>query len=320
MNSSDSSRRVLITGASGNLARRLIALLRAEGLRGARCQFVLTDLRPPLDFEPAPDQTFEAVDLGDAAALQRLVHAHRPHFLLHFGSLLSGACEENLGRAWQINATAAIVLLEAAAQLDDSVFFFPSTGATYGFGVPDPLAEDQPQWPENFYGAMKVAVERAGVYFREKRGLDFRGVRLPMVLSPSAPAAAVSAYASRAFVEARSGRPFVFPVSPETGISTIYVNDVIAGIHRLLSAPKARLSRSVYNLHSFGPTAADIAAAIRRHVPEFVWSFQPDPLVDRLLGGWPRVHLDASARADWGWAPRFDLEATAADLLATRGA
>lgn len=318
MTSPDSSLRVLVTGASGNLAQRLLALLRADGLRGARCQLVLTDLQPPPDFQPADDMNFVAANLDDATALRWLVDDYRPQFLLHFGSLLSGACEQNLGRAWQINATASIVLLEAAARLDDCVFFFPSTGATYGFGVPDPLPEDQPQWPENFYGAMKVAVERAGGYFRAKRGLDFRSVRLPMVLSPSAPAAAVSAYASWAFVEARSGRPFVFPVSPETGISTIYVKDVIAGIHQLLSAPKARLSRPVYNLHSFGPTAADIAAAIRRHVPEFACSFQPDPLVDRLLGGWPRVHADASARADWGWAPRYDLDATAADLLGPR--
>jgi threonine 3-dehydrogenase len=320
MTSSDDPSRVLVTGASGNLACRLIALLRAEGLHGARVQLVLTDLQPPSGFKPAADMIFEAADLCDPAALRRLVHDHRPQFLLHFGSLLSGACERDLARAWQINATAPIILLEAAAQLDGCVFFFPSTGATYGFGVPDPLPEDYPQWPENFYGAMKVAVERAGACFRAKRGLDFRGVRLPMVLSPSAPAAAVSAYASRAFVEARSGRPFVFPVSPETGISTIYIKDVIEGFHRLLSAPPARLSRGVYNLHSFDPTAADIAAAIRRHVPDFVCSFQPDPFVDRLLGGWPRVQVDASARADWGWAPRFNLETAAADLLAPRAA
>jgi threonine 3-dehydrogenase len=303
---------VLVTGASGNLARRFIAELREHGLRGHSCRFVLTDLQPGSD--SGPDQ-FVPADLADTAGLRRLVEAHRPDVVAHFGSLLSGACEQNLERAWQINGTASLALLESAANLPGCLFFFPSTGATYGSGAPDPLPEDAPQWPVNFYGVAKVAIERAGAYLQGKRGLDFRCLRFPMVISPSAPATAVSAYASRAFVEARSGRTFVFPVSPSTGISTIYVKDVIAGIRQFLEAPCARLTRSVYNVHAFSPTAADVATAIRRHVPGFTHVFQPDAFVDGLLRGWPRVHRDDSARSDWGWAPRYDLAATAADLL-----
>ena len=314
MTSSNQPLRVLVTGATGNLARRFITELREYGLRGRACRFVLTDLQAGLD---AGADEFVAADLADAGGLRRLVAAHRPDVIAHFGSLLSGACEQNLERAWQINGTASLTLLESAADLPGCVFFFPSTGATYGPGSPDPLPEDAPQWPLNFYGVVKVAIERAGVYLHGKRGLDFRCLRFPMVLSPSAPATAVSAYASRAFVEARSARPFVFPVSPDTGISTIYVKDVITGIRRLLEAPRARLNRSVYNVHAFAPTAADIAAAIRCHVPGFTSTFKPDPFVDGLLRAWPRVHRDDSARADWSWAPRYDLAATAADLLGT---
>jgi threonine 3-dehydrogenase len=315
MKSINTPHRLLITGASGNLARRFITEIQQNGLRENSCQFLLTDLQAPSDLTADPLIIFEKADLGDPVALRRLVADYQPDFLVHFGSLLSGACEQNLDRAWQINGTASIALLEAAANLPRCTFFFPSTGATYGSGVPDPLPEDHPQWPGNFYGVAKVAVERAGVYLHKKRGLDFRCLRFPMVLSPSAPAAAVSAYASRAFVEARAGRSFVFPVSPQTGISTLYIKDAVEGIRLFLNASRAQWTRSVYNVHSFGPTAADIAAAIQRLVPGFRYEFKPDPFVDGLLSGWPRVHVDASARRDWGWSPRFDLEATAVDMI-----
>ena len=93
-------------------------------------------------------------------------------------------------------------------------FFFPSTSATYGSALPDPLPEDHPQWSDNIYGATKVAVERVGNYFALSRGLDFRSVRLPIMLSPFAPPAAVSAYASHVFACRRARRAVHLPGGP----------------------------------------------------------------------------------------------------------
>lgn len=315
MPSPDAPTQVLITGASGNLARQFLGEIQQHGLRGQRCRFLLTDLQPPADLSAVPSAEFVRADLTDTANLRQLVAHSRPDFVVHFGSLLSGACEQNLERAWQINGTASLALLEAAAAIPGCVFFFPSTGATYGSGVHDPLPEDEPQWPINFYGVAKVAIERAGSYLRTKRGLDFRCLRFPMVISPFAPPTAVSAYASRAFVEARNGKPFVFPVSPGTGISTLYIKDVIAGIRHFLDAPREKLTRCVYNVHAFGPTAEEIAAVIRQRVPTFEHRFNPDAFVDGLMRGWPRIHRDDSARKDWGWSPQYDLAATADDML-----
>ena len=69
-------------------------------------------------------------------------------------------------RAWRVNASAAVELLELAAEHGVQRFFFPSTSATYGGRLPDPLPEDHPQWPDNIYGATKVAVERVGNLLR----------------------------------------------------------------------------------------------------------------------------------------------------------
>ena len=162
----------------------------------------------------------------------------------------------------------------------------------------------------------KVAVERAGAYYAARHGLDFRSLRLPMVISRYAPAAAVSAYASHAFAAASRGDHFVFPVEPSVGIATIYARDVVDGVFALLAADASQLSRRVYNVHGFAATAGEIATEIARQHPGFSYEFRPDPAVMAVLAPLPSVHADDSARRDWGWNPGYGLAETTSDMLA----
>lgn len=302
----------LVTGSSGNLARGIVARLLAEGE-----EVLQVDLREP-DVRTGP---FEQADITDGARMDAIVSSFAPERIIHMASLLSMTSEAQPDLAWRVNATASVALLETAERHGVRQFFYPSTGATYGGVLPDPLPEDHPQWPVNIYGVTKVAVERAGAYFAERRGVDFRSVRLPMVISLHAPQGAVSAYASHAFSAAVRGERFVFPVEPGVGISTIYVEDVVAGVLALLDAPEAALSRRVYNIHGFAPTAGDIAEAIAKRVPGFSCEFAPQEINMRVLGPMPAVHDDASARRDWSWRPAYDMDRCAdAMLVAAREA
>lgn len=302
--------RFLITGAGGNLARQLLAELRAQGK-----ETLGIDLTPP----PAAQRAgaWRQADVTDRSGMARLLAEFRPQCILHMASLLSISSAADPRRAWQVNAGAAVELLELAAEHGVQRFFFPSTSATYGGRLPDPLPEDHPQWPDNIYGATKVAVERVGACFALSRGLDFRSVRLPIVVSPYAPPAAVSAYASHLFTAAARGESFTVPVAPEVAVAAIYVRDVTRGILRLVAAAEERLTRRVYNLHGFAASAGALAQAAARRAPGFAYRFAPEELATRILGGQPSVYVDASARRDWGWEPQFDLAATADDMLAS---
>ena len=300
--------RYLVTGAAGNLARQLMDELVSRGQDAFG-----------VDLAPAPaghEGRWRRLDITDRTSLARVLAEFRPHCILHMASLLSMSSAADPKRAWEVNASAAVALMELAVEHGVRRFFFPSTSATYGGALPDPLPEDHPQWPDNIYGATKVAVERAGTYFALSRGLDFRSVRLPIVVSPFAPAAAVSAYASHVFAAAARGEPFTFPVAPEVSVSLIYVRDVTLGILKLADAPEEPLSRRVYNLHGFAASAGDLAQAAAQRVPGFRYGFEPAELPTQILSVQPSVYTDASARRDWGWQPRFDLPATADDLLA----
>lgn len=299
----------LITGGNGNLARQLAAHLTANH------KVILHDQVPPVPDKALMGATFLTGDITNDEEVRSILETYRPDCIYHMASLLSGSSEVDRRRAWAVNATAGFELLEIAMECGVKRFFFPSTIATYGAGAADPLPEDFPQWPENLYGATKVAMERLGCYYYFKHGLDFRSVRLPFVISRHAPAGALTAYASQAFVKAASKQKMVFPVEPHATVSTIYVKDVIAGILRLMEAPAEKLTRRVYNLHGFAPPASDIANAIKARVPDFEYTFVPHADAVRLTRALPAVMNDGAARSDWGWSPRFDLDKTADDFL-----
>ena len=140
-----------------------------------------------------------------------------------------------------------------------------------------------------------------------------------MVLSPFAPPGAVTAYPGHAINAAAKGESFTFPVAAETGMSTLYLEDVTRSLFEIAHADAAALTRDVYNLHAFHFTAGEWAAKIEAQWPEAKLSFAPDAKLDPLIKGWPDEVEDASARKDWGWVPRYDFEASVKAMMDLMG-
>jgi threonine 3-dehydrogenase len=299
-----------ITGGAGNLACQLTFELPDAG------RIVLYDVTEQPVAAVTANCHYVRGDLTRPGELVRLFAEHRPDIVLHLASLLSGACEQDRQAAMQVNITGCFALFEAARETGVRQVFFPSSLAAYGAPLPEPLPEDYPQWPTGLYGVTKVACERLGVYYQQRHGLDFRCLRLPMVLSRHAHPGAASAYASRAFVEAAQSGRFTFKVRPETRVSAVYVKDCLRAIVGLVQAPPGRLTRRVYNIFALAPTAQEIADAIRARLPGVDLRFEPDPQITALVETWPGGIVDDSARRDWDWQPAYDLSRLADDFLA----
>ncbi len=300
----------LITGGAGNLA-----WYTARSLVSAGKEVVLVDLPREQPAGLPAGCRYVACDLTQPAAVRSVLEQVCPAAVLHYASLLSARSEEVRSAAWRLNVDAAFTLLELCLELGIGRVLFPSSVASYGGPLPRPLPEDFPQWPESLYGVSKVAVERLGAYYHARHGLDFRCLRVPIVVSPRAHVGAASAYVSQAFIEAARVGRFTFRVRPETAPAIIYVYDVTAALIALLEAPAARLSRRVYNIHALAPAAREVAACIGRRLPHAVLEFAPDPAVVSLMEGWPSQVEDTAARRDWGWQPQFDLERLADQML-----
>jgi nucleoside-diphosphate-sugar epimerase len=61
-------------------------------------------------------------------------------------------------------------------------------------------------------------------------------------------------------------------------------------------------------------SAGELAAEIRKHVPGFVCTYEPD-FRQAIAESWPRSIDDSAAREEWGWAPDYDLAAMTIDML-----
>mgnify|MGYP002580547576 CR=1 FL=1 len=63
------------------------------------------------------------------------------------------------------------------------------------------------------------------------------------------------------------------------------------------------------------PYLEQIAAEIRKHLPDFKMDYQIDPVKQAIANSWPNSMDDTCAREEWGWAPKFDLTSMTNDML-----
>jgi len=300
----------LVTGGAGNLACQMTFELMGEGDR-----IVLFDIADKPQAPVADGCEYVRGDLTSSKDLRSVLKSSQPTVVLHLASLLSGSTEQDRAKGWSVNLDGTFGLLECALEMGIGKVFFPSSVAAYGGTLPDPLPEDFPQWPEGLYGVTKVACERLGYYYHHRHGLDFRCLRLPIVISRFAPPGASSAYASHAFVEAVRSGQYTFKVNPGTRGPMVYVRDAIRAMIALTNAPAQALTRRVYNIHGISPSAEEIANALRSRIDDVRITFDPDPLVAKLIESWAAVIDDDSAQQDWQWKPTYGLDEIADDMI-----
>ena len=54
---------------------------------------------------------------------------------------------------------------------------------------------------------------------------------------------------------------------------------------------------------------------MQRAIPDAKFTYTPDPVRQGILDSWPKAIDDSAARRDWGWKPKYDLDAMTDDLV-----
>ncbi|MEM8566674.1 MAG: NAD-dependent epimerase, partial [Bacteroidota bacterium] len=76
----------------------------------------------------------------------------------------------------------------------------------------------------------------------------------------------------------------------------------------LMQADESMINiRSSYNIGALSFSPEEIAASIKKHLPEFEIEYQTD-FRQKIADSWPNSIDDSAARSDWGWRHSFDLE------------
>ncbi|MCH8166272.1 MAG: epimerase, partial [Planctomycetes bacterium] len=172
--------------------------------------------------------------------------------------------------------------------------------------------------PTTMYGCNKVYCENLGRYYarhyrqlaqdRMDHILDFRCIRFPGLISAeTVPCGGTSDFAAHMIHAAAEGKPYACFVRPDTRMAFMTMPDAIEAFLRLAGADAGHLTRCVYNVTSFNPSAAEFADLVREHFPAARISFEPDPQRQAIVDSWPVDVDDTAARTDWGYSPKHDL-------------
>jgi nucleoside-diphosphate-sugar epimerase len=304
-------RRILVTGALGQIGSELVPALRA---RYGEERVVASDIRMPPRGHDGP---FEFVDCTNQRQIQEVVRRGRINLIYHLAALLSAVAEDRPQVAWDINMGGLYRILEVARQARCAVFVPSSIGA-FGPTTPrDGTPQDTVQRPTTMYGVTKVAGELLCDYYHQRFGLDTRGLRFPGLISHGAPpGGGTTDYAVEIFYEAIRHRQYTCFLKPDTRLDMMYMPDAIKAAVEVMAAPADRLQhRNAFNITAMNFTPEELAEAIRQHIPDFRIDYRVDPVRQAIADSWPHWLDDGAARREWGWSPDYDLASMTRDML-----
>lgn len=301
--------RIMVIGANGQIGSVLVEYLR--GIYGDK-GVLACDLREPLESHGQ----FELLDANDAQALNRLVSKYKITQIYHLAAILSAKGEQNPLNTWQVNMQTYFNVLEAARNNGVRKIFYPSSIAVFGDAVADVAAQDAYLDPATVYGISKAAGENWSNYYFKRYGLDIRSLRYPGIISyQSMPGGGTTDYAVDIYHKAVHGEFFECFLSADTRLPMIYMSDAIDATVRLMEAPADRIKiRTSYNLAGMSFTPAEVAASIKKVIPEFEIGYNPD-YRQAIADSWPGEIDDTEARKDWGWRPAYSLDKMTAEMI-----
>lgn len=305
--------KILVTGALGQIGSELtIALREIYGKENV----ISSDLRDEkdVDKEYLP---YEKLDVLDKGQIDAIIKKHDITVIHHLAAILSATGEKNPQLCFNVNVNGLYNILEAGRVHKLEKIICPSSIAAFG---PETPRDNTPQQtillPKTMYGVTKVSGELLCDYYVQNFGLDVRGVRYPGLISYKAPpGGGTTDYAVEIFYEAIKNKKYDCFLAPDTMLPMMYMKDAIDGTIQLSDADfKDLKNHSDFNFAAISFTCEELAAEIKKHIPEFEITYNPD-FRQEIANSWPRSIDDSEARAQWNWQHKFDLAKMTEDML-----
>jgi UDP-glucose 4-epimerase len=286
--------RILVTGTSGHLGEAL-----ARTLRDVDCESVGLDLRP----SPFTDVVGSIGDRALVRSCMRDVDA-----VLHTATLHKPHVDTLEPQAFvETNVTGTLVLLEEAVSAGVGAFVFTSTTSVFGDAlIPPPgtpaawITEDVGPVPKNIYGVTKRAAEDLCELTHRRSGLPCLILRT-----------------SRFFPEEDDREDIRSRYEDGNAKANEYLyrrvdlaDAVEAHLLSIARAPQLRFGR--YIVSATTPFSTDDLSTLRTDAVRVVERYYPSFAAEYGRRGWSmfpsidRVYVNARARAELGWRPRYD--------------
>ncbi|MGC4377220.1 L-threonine 3-dehydrogenase [Fictibacillus sp. Mic-4] len=306
-------KKIFVTGALGQIGSELVMKLR--DIYGYD-NVIASDIRKT-DSDVVHSGPFEMVDVTDSKAIFDIAKKYEVDTIMHLAALLSATAEKKPLLAWNLNMGGLINALEVARELKCQ-FFTPSSIGAFGPTTPkNNTPQDTIQRPTTMYGVNKVAGELLCDYYYEKFGVDTRGVRFPGLISYVAPpGGGTTDYAVEIYYEAIKNGKYTSYIAPDTYMDMMYMPDALKAIITLMEADSSRLKhRNAFNITAMSFEPEELAAAIRKHIPDFTIDYDVDPVRQAIAESWPNFIDATAAKEEWGFEADYDLVKMTKDML-----
>jgi nucleoside-diphosphate-sugar epimerase len=286
--------KILVTGCAGHLGEALARVLRAEGREVAGLD-VLSSPFTTVTGSVADRATVRAA-LAGVGTVFHVATLHKPHVSSHERHAFVDT-----------NVTGTLILLEEAVAAGVGSFVFTSTTSTFGRALNPPPGEPA-AWiteavvpaPRNIYGVTKTAAEDLSELISRDHGLPVVVLRV-----------------SRFFPEPddRDGVRTAYPDANVKANEYLYRRVDIADVvdaHLLAAARAPAIGFARYIVTATTPFSRGDLAELRTDAPSVVRRLFPDADAEYARRGWrmfgeiDRVYVNARARAELGWSPRYD--------------
>jgi len=277
----------LIIGAAGMIGRKLVERLSGPGKgRG----LTLHDVVP---FE----STHKAIvsDLSTPGEAEKLIAA-RPELIFHLAAVVSGEAEADFDKGYRVNLDGTRYLFEAIRKVGNDYrprVVFTSSIAVFGAPFPEAIDDEFLNAPLTSYGTQKAIGELLLSDYSRRGFFDGIGIRLPTIcVRPGKPNKAASGFFSGIIREPLAGQEAVLPVSesvrhwfasPRAAVGFLVhaaeLDTAKLGTRRNLSMPGVCATVGD-EIEALRKVAGDQAAKLIRRAP--------DPLIERIVSGWPQ--------------------------------
>ncbi|MFN7250335.1 MAG: L-threonine 3-dehydrogenase [Anaerobacillus sp.] len=306
-------KKILLTGALGQIGSELTVKLR--DIYGAT-NVIATDIRDNggLVVESGP---FEILDVTNTEAMFEVAKKHQVDTVIHLAALLSATAEKMPLLAWNLNMGGLVNALEVSRELDCK-FFTPSSIGAFGPSTPkDQTPQDTIQRPTTMYGVNKVSGELLCDYYYHKYAVDTRGLRFPGLISyVTPPGGGTTDYAVDIYYKAIEEGRYTSYIAKGTYMDMMYMPDALNAIVDMMEAdPTKLIHRNSFNVTAMSFEPEQIAAEIKKHIPNFVMDYDVDPARQAIADSWPNAIDCTAAKQEWGFKSEYDLAKMTVDML-----
>jgi D-erythronate 2-dehydrogenase len=302
--------RVVILGGAGFLGKKLASALLAQGYledsNGNQEKISnLTLFDKVVPTPPLPkDSRLETItgEITNKADIQLLL-SEKPDVIFHLAAVVSGEAEENFELGMQVNLHATQNILEVCRELQYSPkFLFSSSVAVFGGEMPSVIQDDTAPFPQSSYGTQKAICELLINDYSRRGFIDGRVLRLPtIVVRPGKPNKATSSFASSIIREPLQGKEVVCPVSRDTKLWIMSPRKAIDNFIHAAKLPGGSFGKHrIVSLPGFTVSVQEIienleVVAGQETVKRISW--EPDALIQRIVGSWPSAFAPKRALA-----------------------